>query len=82
MFGYLRLDEYGASVGIKPDSEEIQEEIPSRFLDRLRVRIACGEGVPVRDKIITVVMLLKPDPVLKGTNEVSEVELSAGLHPA
>jgi hypothetical protein len=77
-----RLDEDSASFGIETGRKEVQNDILCRLLYCLRAGIPRRKGVPVGTKIVALVLILQPDPILESSYEISEMELSAGLHPA
>ena len=65
MFRDSGLDEDGALFGIETGCKEIQNDIMRRLPYRLGVGIPRGKGMPVGNKIVAVILVLEPDPVLE-----------------
>jgi hypothetical protein len=77
---HLRLDEQGGLAGVDPGRQPVDDHLPGRLLDALRIVVMGGQRVPVGDEEQAGVFVLEPDPVLEDPVVMAEVQRPGGAH--
>ncbi len=81
VLGHLRLHEQRGDAGVEARGEPVDEHLVDEFGELLGVFVARGQGVPVRDEEIALVLVLEIDPVLERAMVVAKMQLTRRPHP-
>src|SRR6266536_2968463 len=77
-----RLDKQHTFLGVETSTEVVNSNFSHRFPHLGCISIASRKGMPIRNKIKTIVRLLHMHPVLEGSEEVAQVRFTRGPHTA
>ena len=82
MFGDTGLQEDYGLLRIEAGGEVVDSDLQGIFGDGGGIRVVAGEGVPVSDKVETLVLGigLEIDPVLESPEEMADVKSAGGAH--
>src|SRR5262249_47506821 len=79
---YERLDKQHTFLRVEASAEVVNGNFLYRFSYLRRIRITSREGMPIRNKIETLVRLLHIYPVLESSEEIAQVRFTRGPHTA
>ena len=82
MLGHVALDEDGGFLGIEPGGQVIESDVDGFQLEAAGVGVVGGQGVPVGDKEVALVLggVLQLDPVGQCAHVVAQMQLACGAH--
>ena len=80
MGGDIRLHEEGAERGIEAGGEKVKRDFKDVGAKLAEVGVAGGEGMPVRDEKVALVLVLEGDPVEEGAHVIAEMQLAGRAH--
>ena len=80
VLGHLRLHEQRGDSGIQARRQPVDEHLVDEFGELLGVFVARGQGMPVRDEEIALVLVLEVDPVLERAMVVAKMQLTCRPH--
>jgi hypothetical protein len=78
----VALDEEDRFGGVEAGGEVVEDDFAGVRGDLRGVGVVGGEGVPVGDEVVAVVLrvVLQADPVVQGAHIVAEVKFAGGAH--
>ena len=82
MLLYVGLHKQGALFRGQTGAEPIKHDLFTVIFNGCRIVIVAGQGMPIGNKKITVVIILHSNPVFQGTQQIAEVQRSGGAHAA
>src|SRR5271155_3454106 len=82
MLLHMALHEHRALLRIKPCREKVQGHLARVLSDLRRIGVVGGEGVPVSDKEVALVLMLQAHPVVECSHVIAQMELAGGAHTA
>src|SRR5271154_5466878 len=80
VLGYLRLDEQRGNTRIEACGQPIDRHAPGVLLELRGVLIARGQGMPIGNEEVALVLILQFDPILQRTVKISQMQLSGWAH--
>jgi hypothetical protein len=82
VLGHQGLHKEDAALRVQARRQPIERNI-LRVLAQVRgVSVIGGQGVPIGDKKVAVVIVLQADPVVKGAHVVAEMQFAGRAHAA
>ena len=82
MLRHMRLNEHGATFGIEPRRQPIEQDFNRVLLHLRSVGVISREGMPIGDKKEALVFILHAHPVLQRADIVAEMQLARRAHAA
>src|ERR1700685_335912 len=80
MFGYFRLDEQRGDARIEARRQPIDGHAPGVLLEFRGVLVAGGQGMPIGNEEVALVLILQFDPILQRTVKISQMQLARWAH--
>jgi hypothetical protein len=80
VFGNLRLDEQRRSLRIDAGRQPVDDHVPGRGDDALRIVVLGGQRVPVGDEEQAGMLVLQRDPVLEHAVVVAKMQAAGRAH--
>ena len=80
VLGHLRLHEQRGDSRVQAGRQPVDEHLVDEFGELLGVFVARGQGVPVGDEEIALVLVLEIDPVFERAMVVAEMQLTRRPH--
>src|SRR6188768_1539192 len=82
MFRDACLNEYHGASRIDSCGQPVDQQLTHVLSDAACVCVVCRERVPICDKKITFMLVLKLLPILKRSKVIAQMQEAAGLHAA
>ena len=76
MFLDFGLQEQHALIRVESDGQEISNQADRIIFQVLRIGVAGGQGMPVGDEEIAIILVLQAHPVIEGSEIVAEMDIS------
>ena len=80
MLRHARLDEQRAFLRVQPGTQPVDDHVPHMLFEFRGVLVTGGQGVPVRDEKIAVVLVLQVHPIAQRAMVVPEMQLARRAH--